>query len=153
MGTPSYPRGRVVCLVFEDGGVPKHQQNKNLRDTNILLQKFPLYKHYCCYERCYPHDQAAYLHLFLLPEGELLFYLYKLCDCVATVMVECVVQYVVAVDVLIFVLEYCVATLDNVYAVVYNYAVAPHAYCAERISGVVFTDWKVAAATTAEDEQ
>ena len=62
-------------------------------------------------------------------------------------------QYAIAVDVLIFVLEYCVATLDNVYAVVYNYAVAPHGYCAERISGVVFTDWKVAAATTAEDEQ
>ena len=34
-----------------------------------------------------------------------------------------------------------------------NYAVAPHAYCAERISGVVFTDWKVSASATAEDEQ
>jgi hypothetical protein len=34
LGTPSYPRGRVVYLVFEDGGVPKHQQNKNLPDSN-----------------------------------------------------------------------------------------------------------------------
>ena len=35
LGTPSYPRGRVVYLVFEDGGVPKHKQNKNLPDSNI----------------------------------------------------------------------------------------------------------------------
>ena len=26
----------IQKLVFEDGGVPKHQQNKNLQDTNIL---------------------------------------------------------------------------------------------------------------------
>jgi len=63
------------------------------------------------------------------------------------------VLYAVAVDVLIFVLEYGVATFDNVYAVVYNYAVAPHGYCAERISGVVFTDWKVSASAAVEDEQ
>ncbi|MBR6805613.1 MAG: hypothetical protein IKM47_03720, partial [Bacteroidaceae bacterium] len=37
LGTPSYPRGRVVYLVFEDGGVPKHQQNKNLPDSNNLI--------------------------------------------------------------------------------------------------------------------
>ena len=36
LGTPSYPRGRVVYLVFEDGGVPKHQQNKNLPDSSNL---------------------------------------------------------------------------------------------------------------------
>ena len=39
LGTPSYPRGRVVYLVFEDGGVLKHQQNKNLPDSNIIIRK------------------------------------------------------------------------------------------------------------------
>ena len=50
LGTPSYPRGRVVYLVFEDGGVLKHQQNKNLQDSNIsksvnrrILEINPLY--------------------------------------------------------------------------------------------------------------
>ena len=28
-------RKRLQKLVFEDGGVPKHQQNKNLPDTNV----------------------------------------------------------------------------------------------------------------------
>ena len=30
----AYPRGRVVYLVFEDGGVPEHKQNEILPDTN-----------------------------------------------------------------------------------------------------------------------
>ncbi|MBQ3153076.1 MAG: hypothetical protein IJB77_06405 [Bacteroidaceae bacterium] len=38
LGTPSYPRGRVVYLVFEDGGVPKHKQNKIYR-TAIISKK------------------------------------------------------------------------------------------------------------------
>jgi hypothetical protein len=29
----------IQKLVFEDGGVPKHQQNKNLPDSNIFIQE------------------------------------------------------------------------------------------------------------------
>ncbi|MBQ3152013.1 MAG: hypothetical protein IJB77_00970 [Bacteroidaceae bacterium] len=42
LGTPSYPRGRVVYLVFEDGGVQNISRIKIYR-TPIILKRLSKY--------------------------------------------------------------------------------------------------------------
>ena len=98
-----------------------------------ILQKFPLYYHYCCNERRNPRNSATKFHLLLLPEGEFLFHLHRAGDSVAAVVVESVAQHSVAVYIPVLCLEHRVAALYYEYAIAHENAVVLHSHRAGRV--------------------